>query len=191
MVAYRLLLGGRILPMAHQTEAAHIHLPFVAEDEAGQTDLAIVLPNGTPLPANLRAYLAVLLHARAVALRNAMSLAAADTMLFDAQGDTGRLLVQASREARTQAGANLLAAVELLEHAAQREFTLHEYMAAWDGADLACRPAIEALMRIVTSARAERRAGSLPPEVYEPLERLHVRLVQMVEAASLRRDREW
>ncbi len=75
MQAYRLLLSGAPLPAPIQREAAHLIVPYVAEDEQGQTDCYLVVPVAAALPEWLRTYLAGLLHARAAVLRGAAMLA--------------------------------------------------------------------------------------------------------------------
>lgn len=190
MAAYRLLLGGRILPIVHQTEAAHIHVPFLAEDEAGQTDLVVVVPNGSPLPEAFRRYLAVLLQARAAVLHDAALVATTHAEAL-ALNDARHTWVRASHDACVRAGALLANVAEQLAYTAQQDFDLQTYMTAWESADDGCTPVVAALMQVVTLARGDYAAGLLEAHVYEPIEQSHGQLLRMIVTAALRRDREW
>ncbi len=124
--AYRLLLNGQLLPARLQIDAAHLLLPYSAEDEHGQTDLYILLPASRILPADLRDYLAVPLHARAAELRYAAELAG------QLAGEIGPPLGQAARA--LLAGAQQLA-------------TIDDYAAAWQAADQPIETVLAALDR--------------------------------------------
>jgi hypothetical protein len=69
MQARRLLMDGTLVPAACRVESSHLIVPYVAEDELGQTDLYAVLPAADP-PPQLRDYLATLLAARAWEVRD-------------------------------------------------------------------------------------------------------------------------
>jgi hypothetical protein len=136
MLAYRLLLNGDLLPARLQTEAAHLLLPYIAEDERGQTDLYMLLPASHILPAQLRDYLAVPLRARAANLRYAAELAG------QAASDIAPPLDQAARA--LNAGAQQLA-------------TIDDYAAAWLAAD----QHIEAVLAAIEGA-ADHASAAAP-----------------------------
>lgn len=75
IAAYRLLLNGAPLPAQLDSDAAHLTLPYLADDDLGQTDCYIALPPGRALPDFIRAYLATLLRARAALLNHAAAAA--------------------------------------------------------------------------------------------------------------------
>lgn len=114
MAAHRLLLNGVLLPAELQIEASHLTLPYVAEDEYGQTDCYLVLDPTQPLPGPVRSYLAGLLRARAAALRQ-----------------WSRLAGGGERPGVAQAAAELGAASAQLEDAAGKLATLVAYERTW------------------------------------------------------------
>lgn len=75
LLAFRLLLGGAILPAPLLIEGMHLALPYVAEDTLGQTDCYLLGSPTSPLPARIHTYLAAMLRARASALHSAAKLA--------------------------------------------------------------------------------------------------------------------
>jgi hypothetical protein len=166
--AYRLLLGGALLPAAAQIDATHIAVAYVAEDARGQTDMYLVLPNGAAPPL-VRSYLATLLAARAALLRRAATLAQSADEPFGAID---------SPDARTTAP--FTSAAAHLEAAAKQFATLDEYSAAWSHADELCQPAIAALAQTLTQARGALLAGRREPAAHAALEQRIARITQIV-----------
>ncbi len=69
---YRLLLDGRLLDIASRTRGDKLYLNYVAADEAGETDVFILLNDpSAPLAGLLREYLTSLLMGKAQTLRRA------------------------------------------------------------------------------------------------------------------------
>jgi hypothetical protein len=157
--AYRLLIGGALLPAQAQIDATHISVAYVAEDDAGQTDLYLVLPTGD-IPPLVRSYLAAPLAARAEMLRRAVMHAR-------------KALEQAdSLEAQLVRAIELLtAAAERLDAGAQQLTELEEYRAAWSAADDLCQTAISALAQALAQARGALLLGQREPAAHEALER--------------------
>jgi hypothetical protein len=179
LVARRLLLSGALLPVAFQTDSAHLVVPYTAEDERGQTDAYLLLPEGEPLPGTLREQLGTMLQARATALRRASALAAATGLTAD------------------EATAELAGAAEIftqvageLERLAERDYTVDEYGATWQAAGEQSRPAIERLARSLAHARGERLAGALDEATYAALEERITRVLGIVARGSLAPDQE-
>jgi hypothetical protein len=179
LIARRLLLSGALLPVAFQTDSAHLVVPYTAEDERGQTDAYLLLPGGDLLPSALREQLGTLLQARAATLRRASALAVEAVPAADepaaALAGAGEVFAQA-------AGA--------LDRLAEHDYTLDEYGAGWEAAGEQVRPAIERLARALAHARGERLAGALDDAVYAPLEERITRVLGIVARGSLALDRE-
>lgn len=114
IAAHRLLLNGVLLPAELRVEASHLSLPYVAEDEYGQTDCYLLLDPAQPLPGPVRGYLAGLLRARAAALRQ-----------------WSRLAVGGERPGVAQAAAELGSAAAQLEDAASQLASLAAYEHTW------------------------------------------------------------
>jgi hypothetical protein len=69
---YRLLLDGQLLEAPGRARGEALQTDYVAEDEAGETDMYVIVDDRTaPLTGFLREYLACLLLGRAQALRRA------------------------------------------------------------------------------------------------------------------------
>jgi hypothetical protein len=160
MAGHRLLLDGALFPAPLQIDATHLSVPYIAEDERGQTDMYLVLPIGEPLPPDLRGYLAALLAGHAAALRRASALAQAGgyEQAADLFGSPAETLTAAARPA-----------------------TLDDYAALQREAVTAIRPAFEALGRALDEARGAYFAGTLAPEEFE---RREDRLGQILEVAA-------
>ena len=107
-----------------QIDAAHVILPYIAEDDRGQTDMYLLLPGEQALPAELRAYLAAPLHARALELEVAAALAT---------------------DLASEAAPGLRDAATVLVTGAAQLATIDDYAAAWRQADDQIRSAIAAL----------------------------------------------
>ncbi len=75
LLAFRLLLGGALLPAPLLIEGKHLALPCVAEDALGQTDCYLLGSASAALSSRIRTYLAAMLQARASALQSAAELA--------------------------------------------------------------------------------------------------------------------
>jgi hypothetical protein len=155
-------------------------VPYTAEDEHGQTDAYLLLPEGASLLGTLRDQLGTLLQARAAALGRASALAAegapagADEVAAALAGAAG-VLTQVAED---------------LERLARRDYTLEEYGAAWYAAGERCLPAIERLARALTHARGERLAGALDEVIYEAVEARIAHVLGIVVRGSLTLDRE-
>jgi hypothetical protein len=161
--AYRLLLNGSLLPARLQIDATHLSIPYVAEDEHGQTDMYVVMPSDQPLPAELRSYLAAQLAGRASAL-----------------GRAGALAEQASApSAATAQAAALTAAAERLDATAARLDTIEDYSAAQRGADELIRPALAALSDMLAQARGAALSGTLDQAGYSAVEQLIARIMRV------------
>jgi hypothetical protein len=165
-VAYRLLLGGELLPAVVQFEAAHASVPYVAEDERGRTDMVLLLPAGEHMPRRLHEYLSTLLLARAAMLRRLTG--------DDSLGDTA-VFAEAAAE---------------LEGLAGRTFTLEEYGVAWAASEEACGPAIEALARQLAAIRGAYLAGARDEQEYRAQEQLLAWALDLAARARLANDRE-
>jgi len=124
MQAYRLLLSGKVLPAPLQVDAAHVLLAYTAEDDCGQTDMYLVLPEHSELPAALRAYLATPLHARALDLEAGAELAS-------------QLVPEAAPKLRGMA--------QTLAANAARLDTIADYTAAWHHSEAQLQPLIDTL----------------------------------------------
>jgi hypothetical protein len=175
-----LLLSGGLLPATFQIEAAHLTMPYVAEDERGQTDLYILLPEHTPLPDMPCDYVATLLGARAATLLHAAELAGAA-----APGETAE-----AASALALAAKDFGQAASDLDQLAARAYMLHEYGAAWRAAGVAARPATEALARTLAQARGDHLAGTLDDALYTALEERTARILGVVARSSLAHDSE-
>jgi hypothetical protein len=170
LAARRLLLSGALLPAAFQADGAHMLLPYTAEDDRGQTDLYILLPEGEPLPRQAHDHTATLLRARAHALRRAADLA----------GDPARRGHSETAGALARAAEIYTRAAGDLEDLAGRHYTIEEYGAAWDAAGAACGPAFESLASALARARDDHLAGDLDAVVYAPLEEVVTRVLGIV-----------
>ncbi len=169
MAAHRLLLSGALLPAQLQTDATHLLVPYVAEDERGQTDLYVVQPAGDPAPPYLRDYLAALLVSRAATLRRGAALAASESAVLD---DTGAVYEAAAGD--------FSAIAWRLEDLAPSLSTLAEYRAAWQEADDLSRPALAALERELARAHGAFLEGALDPADYEARERQIARVLNVI-----------
>jgi Glycosyl hydrolases family 35 len=159
MRAYRLLLSGALLPGHIQVDAAHIAIPYVAEDARGPTDLYLILPAGDT-PPFVREYLATLLVARTAMLHRAAMLAEDDSIARTAEP--------------------LIAAAEYLAAIAEQFTTLDEYSAAWFAADELCRPALIALAQALTQARGALLTGQSDPVAHAAIEQRIARVSGVV-----------
>jgi hypothetical protein len=92
--ARRLTMQGLLIPCACQIDANHLTIPYVSEDQDGQTDLYIVMPTAEPLPEPIAGYLQTLLIMLATTLRQAAALA---------RGSTSTALITAARHLETAA----------------------------------------------------------------------------------------
>ena len=122
--AYRLMLSGELIEARVQIDAAHVLLPYIAEDDQGQSDLYLLLPGEQALPAELRMYLATPLHARALDLESAAMLAT---------------------NLASEAAPGLRDAANALAAGAARLATIDDYAAAWRQAGDQIRSAVAAL----------------------------------------------
>jgi hypothetical protein len=159
MTTRRLLLNGAVEPAPFQVDATHLSVPYVAEDERGQTDMYLVLPAGEPLPESLRAYLAALLAGRVAALRHAAALARPD--------------------ADDRTAATLGAAAQELERRAADLATLETYDGAWHSTNDLSRQAIAALQRTLDETRARYLGNAIDLAVYEQAERRVARIIRV------------
>lgn len=157
LVAHRLLLSGELLPARLNVDATHLSLPYVAEDERGQTDLYVVAPGSGELPPALRDYLAAQLAGWAAALERAANLASG--------------LPGAAEVAGADASAALREGARCLETWRARIATLGEYSAAWRAAEALSRPAIGGLEHALALARRACLEGALGQADYDELER--------------------
>jgi hypothetical protein len=178
MVARRLLLSGELLPIGFQTDNAHLVVPYTAEDERGQTDAYVLLPEGEPLPVTLQNQLGTLIQARAAALRRASTLAVESAL----PAEQAAVLTEAAAVFTQVAGD--------LERLAERDYTLDEYGAAWSAAGEQTRPAIERLAQALAHARGDRLAGAIDVAIYEVLEERITRVLGVAARGSLALDRE-
>ncbi len=165
MRAYRLLLSGELMPAGVQLDAAHMLLPYTAEDNRGQTDLYLVLPGEHTLPAELRTYLATPLHARAFDLEAAAELA---------------------NDIVPDAAPGLRAAARALAASAARLTTIADYAAAWRDAEAQLQPLISTLARTLEQIRTAEIAR-LPISLQRPsAEQQIARLARFVADMSSR-----
>jgi hypothetical protein len=178
MIARRLLLSGVLLPATFQTDNAHLVVPYTAEDERGQTDAYLLLPDDEPLPATLCNQLGTLLQARAAALRRASALAAKGA---PRAGEAAAL---------AEAAAVFTQVAGDLERLAERDYALDEYGAAWSVAGEQTAPAIERLRQALASMRGEQLAGALDSAVYKVAEERISRVLGIVARGSLVHDQE-
>ncbi|MDZ4717078.1 MAG: hypothetical protein SH847_01305 [Roseiflexaceae bacterium] len=72
--AYRLTMHGRLLACPCQIEAQHLTVPYIAEDQHGQTDQYIILATNDPLPDAIETHLRVLLKMRAAEVHTIASI---------------------------------------------------------------------------------------------------------------------
>jgi hypothetical protein len=148
VTGYRLLLNGRLLPASLRIDATHLLVPYVAEDEQGQTDMYLVLRNDQELPIMLRGYLSTLLAARAAALNHAVALAT-PAKLF---GGVATMLAEVATRLVAQAA---------------RLATLGAYDLAWRDADARAGEAIRALEMALNAQRRSWLTGALDITEYE------------------------
>jgi hypothetical protein len=167
MSAHRLLMSGALLPAQIQTDAAHLVVPYVAQDEQGQTDLYLVLPPGE-LPAPLREYLATLPAGRAASLRRAAALAEQ----LQARTDAPTPMYERAAEALADAAGRL-------EAAATQLTSLDAYIAAWCAADERVEQAVATLGHALTRLNGAALAGTLDQASYETLERHITRIIRV------------
>jgi hypothetical protein len=165
-LAYRLLLGGELLPISVQFEAAHAVVPYVAEDERGRTDMLLLLPAGEEMPRQLHHYLSTLLLARATILRRLVG--------ATGLGDTA-VFAEAAAE---------------LEALTERAFKLEEYGVAWAASEEACAPTIERLARQLAHVRGAYAAGAIEAVEYSALEQQLAWALELAARARLANDRE-
>ncbi|HEY3230094.1 MAG TPA: hypothetical protein VGJ87_12805, partial [Roseiflexaceae bacterium] len=180
LAAHRLLLSGALLPAHFQTDGAHLVVPYIAEDERGQTDAYILLPEGAPVPDSLHDQTATLLQARAAALHRAAALAA--EAMPEGMALAANALEQAAEVFARAAGD--------LEGLATRPYRLDEYGAVWDVTGAICWPAIERLALALTHARDDHLAGALNPASYEDVEWRIAQVLGIVVRGGLEYDRE-
>jgi beta-galactosidase len=178
ITARRLLLSGALLPAAFQTDNAHLVVPYTAEDERGQTDAYLLLPEGQPLARTLRDQLVTLLQARAAALRRASELAVQAIPSAD------------EAAALTEAAAIFTQVAGDLERLAECDYTLDEYGTAWDAAGEQIALAAERLARALAHARGEHLAGALDSGVYGMIEERITSVLGIVARGGLALDRE-
>jgi hypothetical protein len=137
---FRLTMRGELLPASCQIDAAHLILPYVCEDQYGQTDLYMALVTGAPLPALIDRYLEALLAARSDSASTAAALL---------EGEPGAALAGLSA-ALDAAGGSVSAP--------------GDYMAAWEAADRASEQPVALLRERLAELRAARLlAGDQPP----------------------------
>jgi hypothetical protein len=179
MLAHRLLLSGDLLPAAFQTDNTHLVVPYTAEDEHGQTDAYLLLPEGQPLPRMLCDQLGTLLQARVSALRRASALAAEGA---PAASEAAAALAESATALTHVAGE--------LERLARHAYTLDEYRAAWGAAGEQSASATEGLKRALAQAREEHLAGALDSAIYEVLDERLTRVLGIIARGSLSLDRE-
>jgi Glycosyl hydrolases family 35 len=155
MQAHRLLMSGELIPARVQIDAAHVLLPYTAEDDCGQTDMYLVLPREDPLPTALRAYLAAPLLARALDLEAAAEIA---------------------EQIAPEAAPKLHDAAHALGASAARLITIADYTVTWHDAETALHPLIGTLEQALEQARTsgiERLSIShQPPSSEEQIARL-------------------
>jgi hypothetical protein len=173
-------LSGALLPAHFQIDGAHLIVPYVAEDERGQTDAYILLSEGAPMPDSLHDQTATLLQARAAALHRAAALAAGARP--EGMASAANALEQAAEVFARAAGD--------LEGLATSTYSLDEYGAAWDVAGATCWPAIERLTLVLTHARDDHLAGALDAMSYEDVERRIAQVLAIVVRGGLEYDRE-
>lgn len=157
LAAHRLLLSGELLPARLNVDATHLSVPYIAEDERGQTDLYVVAPGSGELPPGLRDYLAAQLAGWAAALERAADLASG--------------LPGAAEVAGADAAAALREGARCLDTWRSRIATLDEYSAAWRAAEALSRPAISGLEHTLALARRACLEGALGQADYDELER--------------------
>jgi hypothetical protein len=144
MQAYRLLLSGELIPARAQVDAAHMLVAYTVEDDCGQTDMYIVLPEDGVLPERLQSYLTALLKARGIELEAAAGLA---------------------NDVAPKAASRLRAAARTLAGDTARLATLEGYAAAWHAAEMALQALIGALEEDIEQAYTAGQArSSIPPD---------------------------
>jgi hypothetical protein len=184
LVAYRLLFGGALLPTASQRESSHLSVPYVAEDERGQTCVYALVPPDAPVMGALRDLLRTLLLARSALLARVADEAEDEPSADSANNADWRETAGAVADERLTEVALSLAAL------AERSFTPEEYGAAWQEADGTCWAAAEPLARELTATRSAFAAGALDEPAYRERENALTRTLELLARATLAPDRE-
>ncbi|HMO55806.1 MAG TPA: beta-galactosidase [Roseiflexaceae bacterium] len=184
MVAYRLLLSGRLLPAHYQTEVHHASLPYIAEDESGRTDLYLMAPRSAELPGHVRRYLATLLNARSAALERAAELAATSLPV------DGHAILAAAQQACAAAAAGLADLAHSLADFASDSFTIDGYAALWNAADHRSAVLSETLAVALAHTRCAQLAGELPAAPAAAAVAVLAQLIEQIARAGLANDRE-
>jgi hypothetical protein len=151
--AWRLLLNGTLLPADFQTDGVHVGLPYIAEDERGQTDMYLLLPAHEPLPRQPHEHTATLLRARALSLQRAAQVS------NDAARTAGT-----PRDALALAAEEFVRAADGLEMLAERSYSIEDYGAAWEAASAICRSPTAALAQAHEQASAATTDLAAGPE---------------------------
>lgn len=183
LLAYRLLLHGRVLAWPSHRDGATVVVGYTADDESGTTDAVWLAPPDAPLTAYLRAYLVTLLLARAAALQHAL------TTLAHAPA-AGALLPDEAHGALQQALAAMRDGLALLQDAATDALTLSAYAATWQSADDAEDVALGRIAALLTWVRRSVAAAQLADAPAATLEHWLVAVLERIARGSLRGDRE-
>lgn len=160
LVAYRLLFDGALVPVVCATEQTHLSVPYVAEDELGQTDGYLLCLADAPLPERLRAYLNTLLQSRSALLERS-----ADTLARCASSPLDEAQVFAA------------AAVPLVL-LANGAYTAQQYGTTLARAAALIQPALDRLAMLLAAVRLEHANGAASASSRQ----LHDALQQVVTA---------
>lgn len=107
MQAYRLTMHGELLSCPCQIEAQHLTVPYIVEDQHGQTDRYMILLPSDPLADDVEAHLRMLLRMRAAEVQSLAALC------------------------QNEAHQQLMDAAALLEATALGQFDLTDYRTSW------------------------------------------------------------
>lgn len=143
LIAYRLLLDGNVLPATFQTDQTHLILPYVAEDELGQTDAYLIVSSVDTLPSSLQDYLGTLLKARIHMLERSVRLLASEQELGDLT-------------------LPLYTAIELLNMLILRSYTLEEYRNIYISTVATIQPVVNLLTQSLARLRGKQAMGVTP-----------------------------
>jgi hypothetical protein len=137
--SYRLTMHGQLLACPCQIEAQHLTVPYIAEDQHGQTDQYLILETNDPLPDAVEAHLRVWLKLRANEVHAAASIC------------------------RNGPAQQLLSAASNLESMATGRFDLNDYRSIWAATTQLIAELFQQIQHEQAKLQVHRRVNSEEP----------------------------
>jgi hypothetical protein len=142
--SYRLTMHGQLLACPCQIEAQHLTVPYIAEDQHGQTDQYLILDTNDPLPDAVETHLRVLLKLRASEVQAAASICR--------NGPAQQFITAANR----------------LESMATGQFDLNDYRSIWAATTQLIAELFQQIQHEQAKLQVHRRvSGEEPPSEEE------------------------